>query len=134
MEYPQLELRILPQAYAICSFPRESTIPDWAQSLSIISITRTPEELTIVCEEGHVTGGCRMDQDWKCIRVEGSLDLDAVGVLASISGPLAQERISIYVVSTFDTDYILVRGKKIAKAVSALSKAGHTFVDSHRKR
>ncbi len=75
-----------------------------------------------------------MDRNWMCIKVDGSFDLDAVGVLAGISGPLAEEKISIYVVSTFDTDYILVHGKDLAAAVSTLSKAGHTFADSPEKQ
>ncbi len=130
MDYPILKLRILPQTYAICSFPPEHAIPGWAQSLSIVSITRTPEELTIVCEEDRASGDCRMDRNWRCIKVDGSFDLDAVGVLAGISGPLAGEKISIYVVSTFDTDYIPAHGEHLARAVSTLSKAGHTLVDS----
>ncbi len=132
MDYPKLNLRVLPGTYAICSSPPGSSIPGWAQDLSTVSITRTEKELTIVCEESHVTGDCRMDGNWRCIKIQGSFDLNEVGVLASISGPLAEEKISIYVISTFDTDYVLVPGKHIANAVSALSQAGHTLVDSQK--
>ena len=116
MDHPRLTLRILPQTYAICSFPPECPIPDWAQDLSIVSITRTSKQLTIVCEQDHVTDDCSVNRDWKCIQIEGSFDLDAVGVLTAISVPLAREGISIYVVSTFDTDYILVPGAKATAA------------------
>ena len=129
MDFPKLRLRVMPQVYAICSFPPDAILPDWAHCSSILSITKTPKEITLVCEEDHVPGECQKSENFKCIKVEGSFDLDAVGVLASIAGPLAQNRISLYVISTYDTDYVLIHAKNIDKAVSCLDKLGHTFMD-----
>ena len=119
----------MPQVYAICSFPTDATFPDWPDHASIFSITKTPKEITIVCEEHQVPGACKTSENWKCIKVEGSFDLDAVGVLASIAEPLAQNKISLYAISTYDTDYILIHAKNIDKAVSCLKTFGHTIID-----
>ena len=109
MKFPKLRLRVLPQVYAICSFSPDATFSEWTHNPSILSITKTPQETTLVCEENRVPGECTKSGNWKCIKVEGSFDLDAVGVLASIAGPLAQNKISLYVISTYDTDYILIQ-------------------------
>jgi hypothetical protein len=129
MDLPKLRLRLMSQKFAICSFPPDATFSDWAHSSSILSITRTPKEITLVCEENHVPGECQKSGNFKCIKVEGSFDLDAVGVLASMAEPLAQNKISLYVISTYDTDYVLIHAKNIDKAVSCLDKFGHTFMD-----
>jgi hypothetical protein len=117
------------QNFSICSFPPDAALPAWAHRSSILSITKTPKEITLVCEENHVPGECQKSENFKCIKVEDSFDLDAVGVLASIAGPLAKNRISLYVVSTYDTDYVLIHANNIDRAVSCLDKFGHTFVD-----
>ena len=115
--------------YSICSFDPDATFPDWTGNPSILSITKTPKEITVVCEQNHVPGECTKSENWKCIKVEGSFDLDAVGVLASIAGPLAQNKISLYVISTYDTDYVLIHAKNIDRATSCLRESGHTFVN-----
>ncbi|MFC1633924.1 ACT domain-containing protein [Planctomycetota bacterium] len=129
MNFPKLRLRVLPKVYAICSFDPDAAFPGWTHRSSILSITKTPKEITLVCEENHVPGECKKSEHWKCIKVEGRFDLDAVGVLASIAGPLAQNKISLYVISTYDTDYVLIQTKNIDKAMSCLDKFGHTFID-----
>jgi hypothetical protein len=128
LNLPKLRLCVMPENYAICSFPPDMTLPDWTDRSSIFSITKTPKEITVVCEENLVPGECKRSENWKCIKVEGSFDLDAVGVLASIAGPLAQNKISLYVISTFDTDYVLIHVNDIDKAVSCLSEFGHSFI------
>ena len=120
----------MPENYAICSFPPDAAFPDWEHHPSILSITKTPKEITLVCEENLVPGECTQSENWKCIKVEGSFDLDAVGVLSSIAGPLAQNGISLYVISTYDTDYILIHAKNIEKTVSCLRESGHTFINT----
>jgi hypothetical protein len=130
MDHPKLKLSLLPQTYAICSFPPDFTFPAIDAVSSILSITKTSKETTIVCDENRIPGDCRKSENWKCIKIEGSFDLDAIGVVAGISKPLAESRISIYVVSTYDTDYVLIKAKDIDRAVSCLSKCGHKFSES----
>jgi len=133
MDYPRLRLSILPEVFTICSLPPDGTIPDISQIPSIISITKTPKELTLICDENHIPDNWKKSGQWKCIKVEGCFDLNAVGVLASIAEPLAQNKISIFVLSTFETDYILIHAEDVNTAVSCLTEFGHTFVESTDK-
>lgn len=128
MDFPELRFCVLPGRYAICSFPPDATLPDWVDSSSFFSVTKTHKEITVVCEENQVPGEYKKSENWKCIKVEGSFDFDTVGILAGISGPLAQSKISLYVISTFETDYVLIHAKNINRAVSCLEKSGHSFI------
>lgn len=88
-------------------------------------MTRTPEELSVVCSEEHVPEGVEAERGWRAFGLEGPLDFSIVGVLASVASPLAAAGISIFAVSTYDTDYVLVKGALLETATAALRKAGH---------
>jgi len=118
-------LTILPEIFSICRLDRGSGIPDWALAGSFFSFTRSAEEVSIVSPQAQVPEGILRDTGWRCLKVEGPLDLAEVGVLASLTGPLAQEGISVFAVSTYDTDYLLVKDGSLEKAVKVLSQKGH---------
>ena len=88
-------------------------------------MTRTAEELSVVCREEVVPGGVRCERGWRCLRVAGTLDFSLVGVLALLLVPLAGAGVAVFCVSTFDTDYLLVRDADLARATEALGAAGH---------
>ena len=90
------------------------------------SITRTSEELSIVCAESLVPKGVKHEAGWRLFKVDGPLDFALTGVLASVVAPLAQAGISIFSIATFNTDYVLVKDARIAEAVKALQSAGHS--------
>ena len=94
-------------------------MPDWATG-EFVSITRTRDELTVVCCQEHVPDGVRCEADWRCLRVAGQLDFSLVGVIASLSGTLASAGIGVFVVSTFDTNYLLVKETDLDAAVESL--------------
>lgn len=121
----KLSLSILPETLAICRLEKDDGIPGWALGGSFVSITRTSEELSIVCTQTQVPEGVRRDAGWRCLKVEGPLDLSATGVLASFLTPLARERISVFALSTYDTDYLLVKDQQLEKAVRVLKENGH---------
>ncbi|MDP6779691.1 MAG: ACT domain-containing protein [Candidatus Latescibacteria bacterium] len=122
----KLKLAALEPTYAICRLDGGSPVPEWAKSASFVSVTRTPEELSIVCPQDGVPVVVTCDGDWRCLRVEGTLDLSLVGILASLAGALADAGVSVFAVSTYDTDYLLVRARDLAAAEAALREAGHT--------
>ena len=128
---PGLQLSWLPQELAICRFPPDATIPDWARSSAFSNITRTPEELSIVCEHSalpaDLAAPTTTDAPWKALRIEGPLDLNLIGIALKILKPLAAAGISVFVISTYDTDYILVRAEHAAHATDTLTASGHTF-------
>ena len=118
----KLTLSILPEKLGICHFEKNSQIPDWAKDISFCSITRTSDELSIVCPQDKIPGGVLFEKDWRVFKVEGLLDMYSVGIIAFLSKPLADEGISIFNISTYKTNYILVEEKNLAKAKDILSK------------
>jgi hypothetical protein len=120
-----LTLSLLPGTFAICRLGPEAITPDWANAGGFISITRTSDELSIVCAGANVPEGVKSDRGWRCFKVEGPLDLSLTGVLASLANPLAEARINIFALSTFDTDYLLVKEDKVSRAAEVLIRSGH---------
>ena len=120
-----LQLSVLPGSYAICQLRPEEPLPYWADADDFISITRTKDELSIVCAEAGVPNHVKADRGWGCLKVEGPLDFTLTGVLASLLSPLAEAGISIFAVSTFDTDYLLVKTENLERAAEVLIQSGH---------
>src|SRR5271166_4854419 len=104
-----LSLVVLRGNFAISRLPGDSPVPAWATKSSFVSVTHTPDELSIVCPEQDVPVGVTAERRWRCLRVAGQLDLSMVGVLESMLQPLAAVAIPVFVVSTFLTDYVLIR-------------------------
>ena len=121
------QLSILPETFATVGLTPGTSIPGWATQGSFFSVTRTPDELSIVVDETLVPAGVQSQGGWRVMKVHGPFILSEVGVLASLAGPLAAAKISAFVVSTFDTDYLLVANENLAPAISTLERAGHTF-------
>ncbi len=119
-------LEVGPGTFAICRLDADARIPDWATG-EVVSVTRTPVELSIVCSQDGVPDGVRCEPGWRCLRVSGPLDFEMVDVIASLTGTLAAASISVFVVSTFDTDYLLVKDGDLEGAVEALRTAGHVM-------
>jgi len=119
----KLTLSILPEKIGICHFAKNSPIPDWAlEKTNFTSITRTQDELSITLPQEKIPGGVMVERDWRAFKLEGDLDLSSVGVIASLAKPLAEAQISIFNVSTYETNYILVEEKNLRKAKKILAK------------
>jgi hypothetical protein len=123
-----LSISILPGLYAICRLAPGVPLPPWASPSEVMSITRTPEELSVVCEQKHVPATVTCERDWRCLKVEGPLDLSLTGILASLAAPLAQAQICLFAISTYDTDYVLIKDNDLQNAVSVLGRAGHNIL------
>lgn len=115
-------------AFAIARLDPEAPLPGWVAGGSFVSITRTTDELSVVCREEAVPDGVRCERGWRCLRVAGTLDFSLVGVLSSLLGPLTEAGVSVFVVSSFDTDYILLKQAAFSRAVDVLRRAGHAFL------
>jgi hypothetical protein len=120
-----LSLLLLPERFAACRLEPGDAIPEPIRQASFFSVTRTPEELSIVCREADVPPGARRQTGFRAFRVEGPLDFALVGVLESLLSPLAAAEIPVLAVSTYDTDYVLVREGDLEKARLALAGVGH---------
>ena len=120
------ELSLLPKLFSICRFSGDAAVPDWAWRGSFCSVTRTREELSIVAETDVVAPEARAETEWRMLKVHGPFELSEVGVVASLVAPLAAGGVSVFTVSTFDTDYLLVQSAQWPAALTALREAGHT--------
>jgi hypothetical protein len=123
-------LTLLPERHAICRLDARAPVPGWAVQSAFFSITRTADELSIVCLQQalpeHTPEGLRIEPGWRAFMVDGPLDFALTGVLRSIAAPLAEAGVSIFTLSTFDTDYVLVREAQLQPALTALARADHT--------
>jgi hypothetical protein len=124
-----LSLQILPNPYAVSQLPPGSPIPVWAGSPDFYAITGTSEELSVVCPESQVPEGVRSERQWRVLKVLGPLDFSLVGILAGISRVLAGAGVSIYAISTFETDYILLKLDQLEVGLEALRQAGYNLQD-----
>ena len=120
----KLRVTLLPGALAVCRLPADAAVPAWIEG-SFTSVTRTPDELSIVCDERAVPGDVNAERGWTSMRVEGPIPFQTTGVAAALVSPLAGAGISVFLIATFDTDYLLVKESALAPAVAALRAAGH---------
>ena len=119
------ELLVLPESFGICRFPPTALLPSWVDHGKFWTVSRSPDELSIVCEEEGIPSSVHSETGFACLKVISPLDFSAVGVIADLSGALAASGISILTISTFDTDYVLVRQTDLPDAIDSLREAGH---------
>lgn len=120
-----LTLQLIPGEFAVCRLPPNEPVPAWASSAVFSSVTRTGDELSIICPAQPVPAGVQAERGWRLLKIAGPLDFGAVGVLASITAPLAATGISLLATATFDTDYVMVKAVRLDEALRALEAAGH---------
>ena len=125
-----LELSLLPERIAISRLAADSPIPHWATQGPFYSVTRTGDELSIVTELSRVPVGIQPQPGWRALRVHGPFVLSEIGVLAALATPLAEAKISLFAISSFDTDYLLVASETLPAAIAVLERAGHTIYRS----
>jgi hypothetical protein len=124
-------LRLLPGELSVCRLPAEQPTATVLPAAGWFALTRSADELSLVCDSAQVPAASTARQDgFRLLRVEGPLAFSEVGVLAGLAGPLAAAAVSIFVVSTFDTDYLLVRAGDLERACEALAVAGHLVLAS----
>jgi hypothetical protein len=120
-----ISLSLLPGRYAVCRLDSQAPLPAWTMKGAFCSVTHTDDELSIVCAESDVPGGILCEPGWRMFKLEGPFDFNLVGVLLAVIQPLAEKGVSIFAVSTYDTDYVLVHEPQVAQAVAALTERGH---------
>lgn len=123
---PGLRLTVLDDTFAVCRLAADAVVPEWAWMGEVACVTRTRDELSIVCRGALVPEEVLCEAGWRCLRVRGPLPFSLTGVFARIAQPLADAGISLFAVMTYDTDYVMVKDEVLADAVAALIAAGHT--------
>lgn len=120
-----LTLDVLPGRYAVCRLSPDSEVPGWAMTGEFWSVTRTLQELSIVCPEDSAADGITSEVGWRILKCRGPLEFEAIGIMSAIAGPLADAGVSIFPIATYDTDHVLVHESRLDAAVAALTAHGH---------
>ena len=126
-----MKLKFLSGEFAICQFLPDQQLPEWVsrpRNFGILATIWTPDEVTVVCTQEDIPHGTKSSCGWHCFRVEGTLDFGVVGVIARLSELLAQAEIPIFVISTYNTDYVLIPGRQQQTAAKVLQNAGYEIV------
>ncbi len=119
------DLTVLPGSFAMVRLAADAPLPRWAAQGEFFSVTRTSDEVSIVCLADQVPRGVSTETGWRALKVKGPFALSEIGVLAALAAPLAEAKVSLFAMSTFDTDYLLVSEKQLHAAIAALNGAGH---------
>lgn len=117
-------LELFPERFAVCQLAAAADLPTWVQGSGFCAIVRTMDELSIVCQEQIVPAGVKAETGWRVLGVRGPLDFSLVGVLAGIAQPLANAGVSIFAISTYNTDYILLKETQLEQGLQALAQMG----------
>ena len=124
----QLKFRRLPSQYAIVRFEPKSAVPAWAVQGQFVSISRTQDELSVVCPAEQLPADVNSPLRWICLKLEGPFPFSQTGVLLSFIEPLSDSGVPIFAVSTFDTDYVLIQKEFAETAIDTLRGAGHELI------
>jgi len=124
-----LTLKPVPGTYAVCRLPAGAPLPAWFRVGGFSSVSWTDDELSITCDESQVPMDVRCERDWRCLMLQGPFAFDLTGVLLQVLRPLAAANIGIFAVSTFDTDYVLVKGPAFEQAKQALRESGLNLIE-----
>jgi hypothetical protein len=124
-----MRLSVLSPSFAICRLAPDSAVPEWSLRGSFFTVTRTDDELSIVCEAALVPREVQAELPWRALKLHGPIPFAVTGVVASLTKPLADAQISVSVIATYDTDYLLVKADMLAAAITALRSAGFDVDD-----
>lgn len=122
----RLSLSLLPDRLAICRLPPDTPIPAPPAGAGLWSVTRTEDELSVILPDEARHSDWQAETGWRALRVDGTLDFSLTGIMASLADPLAAAGVSLFAISTYDTDYVLVRERDLKRAAAALAAEGHT--------
>ena len=119
-----LVLTLLRGSWAVCRLHPESAVPAWAEGGVFFCATRTADELSVICEDAAVPQGVKAEKGWAVLKLQGPIPFESTGVIAALTAPLAAAGISVFAISTFDTDFLLVKADRFGEASASLRKAG----------
>ena len=123
-----LMLKLLDKKYAVCSLDKGGVVPHNLMKGDFFSLTKTEDELSLVCLEENITENIKYEGEWRILKIEGPLDFSLVGILAKISSLMAGSQIPIFAISTYDTDYILIKENNINRAIEELRKNNYNII------
>ncbi|MFC1488802.1 ACT domain-containing protein [Thermodesulfobacteriota bacterium] len=128
MQNRAFSLTVLDEKFSICRLDPSASVPERVYQSSFFSITRTLDELSIVCNEMHIPKTHHCSSGWRCLQVKGPLDLSETGILSALLRSLAEAKVPIFALSTYETDYLLVKEQDLRRTVEILESNGHKII------
>lgn len=119
-----MEIQSVPGKYSVCRLASDAVIPEWIDRNAFYSVTKTADELSVVCRSEAIPSSVKAEHGWGIVKVVGPIKFSTTGVLASLTGPLAEEKISIFALSTYDTDYLMVKDDVMGETLAILASRG----------
>lgn len=119
-----MKLSVLAAPVAVCRLAADAPLPSWPRG-AFLSITRTADELSIVCDDDAVPADVQAERNWRALKLEGPIPFEMTGVASALLAPLAAAQISVFLISTYDTDYLLLKSDVFARAADILRGAGY---------
>ncbi len=121
-----MRLKLLEPVFAVCKLSPHTQIPEWALSAEVFFLSKTQDELSVICPSAQVPATVEHSADWRCFRVDDDLEFEQTGVVATVSTPIANAGLSLFLVSTHDRDYVLVHQSNLAQAIDVYNQHGFT--------
>ncbi len=118
-------LFLLKGLFAVCRLDKKASVPDWAMSKHFFSVTRTDDELSVVCPQVGIPAGIDCEPGWRCLKIESPFEFDLSGMISAIAAPVAGAEIDVFAVATQDSDYLMVRARDLDRTMSLLSEMGY---------
>lgn len=118
---------LLQDTFAICRMDKNASLPGWAVGGEFWSVSRTPDELSVVCPQGSVPADVDHEAGWKCLKVDSPFQFDLAGMILSMAAPLAEAEMDLFVVATHDSDYLMVREKDLERTTAEIARAGFSL-------
>ncbi|MEG0857198.1 MAG: ACT domain-containing protein [Terrisporobacter sp.] len=128
MNKDQLTLKLLDRVYAVCRLDKGQPVEQWALEGDFSSITKTEDEISLVCLDNKVPSHIKHEGNLRTLKIEGPLDFSLVGILSKISTLMSNKNIPIFAMSTYDTDYILIKNDEINKAIEILEQNNYNVI------
>ena len=127
-------LFLLEGLFAVCRLDKKAPIPDWAVSEPFFSVTRTDDELSVVCPQEGIPGGFDCEAGWRCLKVESPFEFDLTGAISSVAALLAEADILMFIIATQDSDYLMVKEYDLERTVSVVAQAGYQVDREHQEK
>ena len=118
-------LSLMREVFAVCRLDKDAPVPSWALGGYFFCVARTPDELSVVCEQGGIPEGVEREDGWRCFKVESPFEFDLASVVSSMATQLAEEGTKMFVVATWDSDYLMVKQDDLEPTIATLEEAGH---------
>ncbi len=127
-------LFLLKGLFAVCRLDKKASVPDWAVSKHFFSVTRTDDELSVVCPQEGIPEGVDCEPGWRCLKIESPFEFDLSGAISSVAALLAEADVLMFMIATQDSDYLMIKEYDLERTISVVAQAGYQVNREHQEK